>query len=84
MSKSYKKHPVIKQEKVDKRLYNRLVRHSKLDYSLKGGQYKKLNSDANWKYEWTLNEAIANFKPSSNFTTLDSWIQYWYKCCVRK
>lgn len=84
MSKSYKKHPVIKQEKFDKKAYNKIVRHSKLDYSLKGGQYKRLNSDTNWSYEWTLSEAIEKFEPSIRFPTLDLWIEYWKRCCLRK
>lgn len=84
MSESYKKHPVITQEKVNKKLYNRWVRNLNLDYSLKGGQYKRLNSNANYKYEWTLDKAIYDFKPSAEYPTLELWVEYWKTQCLRK
>lgn len=85
MSRSYKKYPIIRQERVDKKVWNRAVRNLELDYSLKGSQYKKIipNFDT-WAYRWTLEEAIKSYIPSSRYPTLESWIEYWKRCCYRK
>ena len=34
MAKSYKKFPIVKQEKVDKKIWNKRLRRQKFDYSL--------------------------------------------------
>lgn len=85
MSRSYKKYPIIRQERVDKKVWNRAVRNLELDYSLKGSQYKKIipNFDT-WAYPWTLEEAVKNYIPSDQYPTLKSWIEYWKRCCYRK
>lgn len=85
MSRSYKKTPVVKQEKVDKRTWNRTLRRKKLNYSLKGSQYKKImiNWDT-WQYLWTMEEAVKEYSPSKHFPTLQSYIEYWKKLCYRK
>lgn len=85
MSRSYKRYPIVRQERVDKKTWNRAIRNIKLDYSLKGSQYKKvmLNWDT-WKYHWTLEEAIKDYQPSERFPTLVSWILYWKKLCLYK
>lgn len=85
MSRSYKKYPIIRQERVDKKVWNRAVRNLELDYSLKGSQYKKIipNFDT-WAYRWTLEEAIKSYIPSSRYPTLESWIEYWKRCCYWK
>lgn len=85
MSRSYKRYPIVRQERVDKKTWNRAIRNIKFDYSLKGSQYKKvmLNWDT-WKYRWTLEEAIKDYQPSERFPTLVSWILYWKKLCLYK
>lgn len=85
MSRSYKKYPIIRQERVDKKVWNRAVRNLKLDYSLRGSQYKKvmINFDT-WAYRWTLEEAIECYIPSNRYPTLASWVEYWKRCCYRK
>ena len=85
MGKSYKKYPIVRQERVDKKIWNRAIRRANLDYSLHGSQYKKLmvNFDT-WAYMWTLEDAIDSYIPSKRFPTLDSWINYWKKVCYRK
>ena len=85
MSRSYKKYPIIRQERVDKKVWNRAVRNLKLDYSLRGSQYKKvmINFDTG-AYRWTLEEAIKCYIPSNRYPTLESWVEYWKRCCYRK
>lgn len=87
MSKSYKKHYIVKQEKVDKRVYNKRLRGKNLDFSPRGGQYKKLVKDfGNWKYQWTKEEAAEQFNRGEVMilTTLEEWLQYWERCVHRK
>lgn len=96
-SKSYKKYPIVKQEKVDKTLWNHKIRNLKIEkifeenwedeslFSLKGKQYQKIFPNWNtWQYIWTLEDAIENYHPNNYFPTLESWIEYWKKCCFRK
>lgn len=82
MAKSYKRFPVVKQERVNKRVWNRRIRHRNIDYSLKGSQYKKLfvNYDT-WHYRWTLDEAI---NESKYYDSIEDCIEYWKRCCLRK
>lgn len=85
MARSFRRVPVVKQERVDKRVWNRAIRNKRLDYSMRGSQYKKImpNWDT-WQYRWTLQEAIREYSPSERFPTLKSWILYWKKCCLWK
>ena len=85
MSRSYKRYPIVRQERVNKKTWNRAIRNIKLDHSLKGSQYKKVmpNWDT-WQYQWALEEAIKDYQPSERFPTLDSWILYWKKLCLYK
>ena len=90
MAKSYRKYPIVKQEKVNKKEWNRKVRRFKVDYALKGNNYKKIFINYNnWQYYWSLENAIDQYNKSENFPnkefpTLESWIEYWKKCCLRK
>ena len=90
MSKSYKKHPYIVQEKytkLDKKIHNHQLRQKKIDYAIFGGEYKKIISQTgNWKYLWTKKDAIESFKQNGSrfYSTLDEYINYWEKCCIRK
>ena len=44
MSRSYKKYPIVKQDRENYHYQNRQVRHDKLAKIPKGGFYKKKNS----------------------------------------
>jgi hypothetical protein len=93
MSKSYKKYPVVRQEKInktDKKINNRKIRHQRIDYSLKGGMYQKLMV-GDWHYIWTKQDAIKKYNSCQDnkffikqFPTLEDYIDFWEKCCVRK
>lgn len=85
MSRSYRKYPIVKQERVCKRTWNRAVRNMNLDFSLRGSQYKRIMRNWNtWQYPWTLRDAISQYQPSVRFPTLDSWVLYWKRCCLWK
>ena len=89
MSRSYRKYPVVRQTKVDKKYYNRRARRLKNDVGYKGGEFKKLYMRDNWHYRWSREEATieyleSNRFPNSAFPTLESWLQYWEKCARRK
>lgn len=88
MAKSYKRYPILKQEKVNKKHWNRKVRHLKSDFSLKGMQYRKVfRNYNNWQYMWTLEDAIETWNNSEYYQvnyTLESWIEYWKRLCYRK
>lgn len=85
MSRSYKKYPVVKQEKVDKKFWHKSVRNLDFNFSLRGSQYKKvIRNYNNWHYRWTLEEAIEDYVESERFPTLDSWVEHWKRSCLRK
>ena len=89
MAKSYKKFPIVKQEKVDKKIWNKRLRRQKFDYSLCGSQYKKVfqNWDT-WQYRWTKEDAIKEYHKYQHiqrmYPTLEEWINYWERLCHRK
>lgn len=89
MSKSYKKYHCIKQEKADKRDWNRKVRRSKDLFQ--GAQYKKFRSNwCNWKYRWTIEDAKEQYFSdveyySKKYPTVKDYINlYWKRICYRK
>lgn len=90
MSKSCKKYPILIQEKSDKKELNRKVRRLKLEVYLKGSQYKKIVPDhSTWKYRWTLETAINDYKfgvakHQQHIMTLEDWEEYWRRMCQRK
>ena len=89
MSKSYKKHPIVKQEKEDYHYLNRKLRHDKLAAIPNGSFYKKyVNKCHEWKYIWTKEQAIRQYNEDEwireRFPTLDMWINYWKTCVLRK
>ena len=88
MSRSYKRYPVVKIEKVDKQVWNRMVRNYKVDYALRHAQYKKIHTNYDdWKYRWSLDNAIDDYYRKDYIRKqykLDVWIDYWKKCCLRK
>lgn len=85
MSRSFKRNPIFKQEKVSKRRWNKKVRRVDLDTRLHGGQFKRVvTDDDNWNSYWSLEDAIRDYEPSESFPTLESFIEYWKSCCLRK
>lgn len=99
MSRSYRKHPVVKDngksKKQDKTLANRIVRRKLKDpeYDLADGKsYKKEYESwniADYITRWTKEEAIKEYDENfyidkERFPTLDSWINFWEKCMYRK
>ena len=92
MTRSFKRYPILKQDKVCKRVWNKRLRNKKFNYSLRGAQYKKvmINYDT-WKYRWSLEQAVIQYyEPDcgnefyTRYSTLNSWVSYWEKCCYRK
>jgi hypothetical protein len=89
MSKSYKKYPIVKQEKEDYHYLNRKLRHDKLAAIPNGSFYKKyVNKCHEWKYIWTKEQAIRQYNEDEwireRFPTLEMWINYWKTCVLRK
>lgn len=99
MGKSVKKTPVIKDngrsKKKQKAIANRILRRKlkNPDYgATKGNAYKKEFESyniADYVIYWTKEEAIKQYKTGKwinkdEFPTLESWLQYWKKCVVRK
>ena len=92
MSKSYKKYPIIKQEKFtkfDKKHWNKRIRNLDIDYCLNGSQYKKIFQNWNtWQYPWFLEEALQTYYENEYWQKLypnvEDFINYWKRCCIRK
>ena len=92
MSKSYKKYPIVKQEKfrrLDKKYWNRRIRNLDIDYCLNGSQYKKIFQNWNtWQYPWFLEDALKTYHENEywqeEYPNVDDFINYWKRCCVRK
>ena len=90
MGKSYKKFPVVRQEKEDYRYLNRQIRHMKLEDEIPGhAAYKKIASGRRgWSYIWTKEQAIQEYNQCERirkrYETLDDWLNYWKSCVVRK
>lgn len=89
MARSYKKYPVVRQDRPDKRLRNKKLRRLGIDYSLRGSQYRKIVFDGwNWHYRWSLDEVVEEYtlhpEDHKSFPTLESYIEYWKRHCLRK
>ncbi|KSV59146.1 hypothetical protein [Acetivibrio ethanolgignens] len=83
MAKSYKRYPIVRQERVDKKWWNKALRNKKLDYSLKGAQYKKVMVNfETWHFRWTLDDAIELAVEMDK--PVDEAVEYWKRCCYRK
>ena len=87
MSRSYKKYPVIVQEKDDMRQWNRSLRHNKLKEIPNGSAYKKDSRRSGvWKYRWSEAEVREHYRRwhhlegyhPSKFETEDDYVN-WYK-----
>ena len=83
MSRSYKKYPIVRQERPDPKVSNRYVRHNlNIELSVKGTDYKKIkHSGWNWAYRWSLEDAKQNYKNSEYLQKKYSLEEYliWYK-----
>lgn len=99
MSRSYRKHPIVKDggrsKKEDRTLANRIVRRklNNLDYEIADGKaYKKEFESwniADYISMWTKEEAIKEYErdeyiDKKRFPTLESWLNFWEKCMHRK
>ena len=83
MSKSYKKYPIVRQERADSRQSNRYIRHN-IDYDMprKGKFHKKVHANGmNWAYYWSLEDAKQFYKANPSLHekfTLEEYL-IWYK-----
>lgn len=90
MSRSYKKYPIIRQEKEDYRHLNRQLRYDKFAEFPKGSSFKKHKPHwYTWAYRWTREQAISSYyerrkQMKRDFPTLEEWLNYWESCCIRK
>ena len=88
MSKSYRKYPIVRQEKENCHYLNRQIRRDRLAEIPNGNAYKKIKPSCNWHYYWSKEQAIQDYyaegKIRETFPTLELWINYWKSCCLRK
>jgi hypothetical protein len=83
MSRSYKKYPIVRQERVDGRCSNRFIRHN-IDYEIPphGSFHKKIRANGiNWAYYWSLEDAKQFYKANPSLHerfTLEEYL-IWYK-----
>ena len=87
MSRSYKKYPIIRQEKEDYRYLNRQIRHDKLAEIPNGGSFKKHRPHCGWAYRWSKEQAIQEWKEKARIRqrySYDMWINQWKSWCIRK
>ena len=80
---SYNKYPIVRQNRVHKKSWNRRIRHDRTLWSLKGSEYKRVYQNWNhWHYMWTLEDALTG---RLSKTHSKEWItEYWKRCCYRK
>lgn len=87
MSRSYKHHPIVKQEREDYHYLNRKLRHDKLAKIPKGNFFRRfIPKPHEWKYIWTKEQAIQEWHERSWIReryTYDEWMNYW-KSFLRK
>lgn len=91
MSRSYKKHPRVKDaaNKGMKKFANKKVRHTK---NIPNGKaYKKVFESydiSDWCWIWTKEEAIKEWYENNwireHYETLEKYLMYWEKCTKRK
>lgn len=92
MSRSYKRYPKVKQEKLkksDKVILNRRLRHLDVHQLFRGSQYKRrLPNWETWQYRWTWEDAIKDWHEldylREKYPTLESYRNYYEHCVVRK
>jgi hypothetical protein len=87
MSRSYKKYPIVRQERIDPRISNRYIRHHlDVDVPMKGSRYKRMKFGGwNWAYRWSLEDAKKTYYEREYFqqkySTLEEYL-IWYKKTV--
>ena len=87
MSRSYKKHPILTQEKEDNNYFNRQIRRDKYaEFSTPGAFKRHRPHWHSWSYIWTKEDAIKDWyeKERSGSFTLEEWLNYWARCVYRK
>lgn len=90
MAKSRRKYPIVKQEKFNKHMGNRKLRNMCIDFPLKGGQYKRITKNfALWKYRWTWEDAVENWKNNTydvrdRHANFEEYRDYWERTTIRK
>ena len=97
MSRSYKRIPICKDNgkghKEAKRLANKRFRRSNIDAISKSNFYKKYSESYDiadyicyWPKERAINEYQNGFNEylKAKYPTLDSFLQYWEKCMIKK
>lgn len=80
---SYNKYPIVRQERMDKKAWNRKLRRDRKLWALRGSEYRKVYQNWHkWDYMWTLDEALTG-RLSETYTK--EWItEYWKRHCYRK
>lgn len=92
MSRSYKRYPKVKQERLtksDKIILNRRLRHLDVQVVYRGSQYKhRLPNWKTWQYRWTWEDAIKDWYECDylrkEYPTLESYRNYYESCVLRK
>ena len=90
MSRSYKKYPVVVQEKDDMRQYNRKLRHDKMAEIPNGAFFKRNRGHCYYHYRWSERDAREFYRRWKNlycyfrhahvdsFETEEDYVN-WYK-----
>ena len=86
MSRSYKKYPIVRQERVDPRISNRYIRHNlDVDVPMRGSRHKRMKFGGwNWAYRWSLEDAKELYYNNVHWQekyTLEEYL-IWYKKTV--
>ena len=86
MSRSYKKYPIVRQERIDPRISNRYIRHHlDVDVPMKGSRHKRMKFGGwNWAYRWSLEDAKELYYNNVYWQekyTLEEYL-IWYKKTV--
>ena len=92
MSRSYKRYPKVKQERLtksDKIILNRRLRHLDVQVAYRGSQYKhRLPNWETWQYRWTWKDAVKDWYECDylrkEYPTLESYRNYYESCVLRK
>lgn len=92
MSRSYKKFPVVVQEKDDMRQYNRKLRHDKMAEIPNGSFYKRNRGRCYYHYIWTEQDARKlyrrhrgmRYKHLDKFDTEEDYVNWWKKEVICK
>lgn len=92
MSRSYKRYPKVKLErltKADKVILNKKLRHKDILIAFRGSQYKKrLPSWETWQYRWSWKNALIDYYErdylQDRYPTIEEYRNYYESCVLRK